>query len=261
MYFDGLMTKIGAGAGLIFISPLGVHMRYVIRLHFAASNNVAEYEALINSLYITTELGVRHLDVHGDSQLMIDQVMKDSSCHDPKMEAYCKEVRRLEDKFHGLELNHVARRYNEAADELMKIASNQTMVPPDVFSRDLHEPSVNTRMTEGGDNLSLNPPPKAEAPSTRADVMQTEGLTLPADLELNWRTPYLDCLTRGELPLDKTKARQIARQAKTFVIYGDDKELYRRSPIGILQRCITIEEGKDLLKDLHSEACGHHAAP
>jgi hypothetical protein len=67
---------------------------------------------------------------------MIDQVMKDSSCHDPKMEAYCKEVWCLEDKFHGLELNHIAHRYNEATDELVKIASSRTMVPPDVFLRD-----------------------------------------------------------------------------------------------------------------------------
>jgi hypothetical protein len=56
--------------------------------------------------------------------------------------------------------------------------------------------------------------------------MQTKGSTLPADLEPDWRTPYLDCLTRGELPLDKIEARWIARRAKTFVIYGDDKELY-----------------------------------
>jgi ribonuclease HI len=82
-------------------------MRYVIWLHFAASNNVTEYKALIADLRIAVELGVRHLDVRGDSQLVIDQVMKSSSCRDPKMEAYCKEVRRLEDKFHGLELNHV----------------------------------------------------------------------------------------------------------------------------------------------------------
>jgi hypothetical protein len=45
------------------------------------------------------------------------------------------------------------------------------------------------------------------------------------------------------------------------VIYGNDKELYRRSPTGILQHCITVEEGMNLLKDLHSGACGHHAAP
>jgi hypothetical protein len=85
--------------------------------------------------------------------------MKDSSCHDPKMEAYYKEVRHLEDKFHGLELNHVARRYNEVVDELMKIMSSRTMVPPNIFSRDLHKPSVDLKATEGVDSPSLDPPP------------------------------------------------------------------------------------------------------
>jgi ribonuclease HI len=72
MYFDGSLMKTGIGAGLIFISPLGVHMRYVIRLHFAASNNIAEYEALVNGLHIAAELGIKHLDVRGDSQLIVD---------------------------------------------------------------------------------------------------------------------------------------------------------------------------------------------
>jgi hypothetical protein len=57
MYFNGSLMKTGAGAGLLFISPLGVHMRYAIRLHFPASNNVAKYEALITGLHITVELG------------------------------------------------------------------------------------------------------------------------------------------------------------------------------------------------------------
>jgi ribonuclease HI len=134
--------KIVAGAGLLFISPLEKHVRYVLRLHFQASNNVAEYEALVNGLRIAVELGVQRLDARGDSQLVIDQVMKNSHCRDQKMEVYSDEVRRLEDKFHGLELNHVARRYNETADELAKIASGRTAVPPDVFSRDISQPSV-----------------------------------------------------------------------------------------------------------------------
>ena len=131
MYFDGSLMKTGAGVGLLFISPLGVHMRYMIRLHFAASNNTAEYEALVNGLRITIELGVRRLDVRGDSQLVIDQVIKESNCHNPKMEAYYKLVRRLEDKFDGLELNHIARKFNEAADELAKMASAWAPPPPE----------------------------------------------------------------------------------------------------------------------------------
>jgi ribonuclease HI len=80
MYFDGSLMKTGAGAGLLFISPLGKHVRYVLHLHFPASNNVAEYEALVNGLRIAVELGVRRLDARGDSQLVIDQVMKNSHC-------------------------------------------------------------------------------------------------------------------------------------------------------------------------------------
>jgi hypothetical protein len=65
-----------------------------------------------------------------------------SSYHDPKMEANCKIVRRLEDKFDGLELNHVMRKYNEATNELAKITAGRIMVPLDVFTSDLHKPSV-----------------------------------------------------------------------------------------------------------------------
>jgi len=67
MFFNGSHMKTGARAGLLFISPLGVHIRYVIRIHFAASNNVAEYEALVTGLRIAIELGVRCLDVRGES--------------------------------------------------------------------------------------------------------------------------------------------------------------------------------------------------
>jgi hypothetical protein len=67
IYFDGSLMKIGAGVGLLFISPLGVHLWYVVRLHFTASNNVAEYEALVNGLRIAIELGVRRLDDRGNS--------------------------------------------------------------------------------------------------------------------------------------------------------------------------------------------------
>ena len=89
MYFDGSLMKKCAGAGLVFVSPLGVRMRYMVRLHFPSSNNVAKYKALVNGLRIAIELGIRRLNIRGDFQLVIDQVMKESSCHDAKMTAYC----------------------------------------------------------------------------------------------------------------------------------------------------------------------------
>jgi hypothetical protein len=50
----------------------------------------------------------------------------------------------------------------------------------------------------------------------------------------NWQTPYLQYLHRGELPLDRAKARRLARRAKSFVLLDNRKELYHRSPSGIL---------------------------
>ena len=67
MYFDGSPMKNGASAGIVFISPLEVRMRYMVWLHFPSSNNIAEYEALINGLRIAIELGIRRLDVRGNS--------------------------------------------------------------------------------------------------------------------------------------------------------------------------------------------------
>jgi hypothetical protein len=137
--------------------------------------------------------------------------MKNSHCRDPKMEAYCDEVRRLEDKFYGLELNHIARRYNETADELAKIASGRTTVPPDVFSRDLHQPSVKTDDAPEPEKVSALP----EAPSAQPEAPSAvEGEALHVEEEQNgvppnrnWQTPYLQYLHQGELPLDRTEAR------------------------------------------------------
>ena len=63
MYFDGSLMKKGTDVGLVFVSLLRVHMSYMVRIHFPSSDNVAEYEALINGLCITIELGIRRLDV------------------------------------------------------------------------------------------------------------------------------------------------------------------------------------------------------
>jgi ribonuclease HI len=265
MYFDGSLIKTGAGACLLFISPLGKHLHYVLCLHFPASNNVAEYEALVNGLRNAIELGVRRLDAHGDSQFVIDQVMKNSHCRDRNLEAYCDEVRRLEDKICGLELNHVARRYNETADELAKIASGQTTVPPDVFSRDIHQPSVKTDDTPEPEDASAHPEEASAQPevssATEGEALRVEGERDGVMPNRNWQTPDLQYLRRGELPLDKAKAQRLARRTKSFVLLGDEKELYHRSPSGILQRCISVTEGQERLQEIHSGACGHHVAP
>jgi hypothetical protein len=151
-------------------------------------------------------------------------------------------------------------------------ASGQITFPPDVFSRDLHQPSVkidDTPEPEAPLAWPEVPSAQSEAPSVQPEVPSApEGETLHVEGERNgvtpdqnWQTPYLQYLHQGELPLDRAEARRLARRAQSFVLLGDGKELYHHSPSGILQRCISIAEGQELLREVHSGACGHHAAP
>ena len=106
--------------------------------------------------------------------------MKESNCHDPKMEAYCKLVRRLEDKFDGLELNHIARKFNEATEELAKMALARASIPPNIFARDLHKPSVDYALaTQEGP--PAEPPTGPEAPSvTETPAAEPEAMEVDA---------------------------------------------------------------------------------
>jgi ribonuclease HI len=198
MYFDGSIMKEGGDVGLVFISPLGVRIEYMVRLHFPASNNAAEYKDLINSLRIVVELGIKHLEIRGDSELVVGQVMKDKNYVDPKMAAYCQAVRDLEGKFHGLQLHQVLRDYNKAADVLAKAASSRSPVPHGVFASDQHQPPVR----EEGEK-----PPEEPGPEVMA-------IDEPPEVNLedpDWRFSILEWLVEGKLPSDQTKARRIAR--------------------------------------------------
>ncbi|XP_021308497.1 uncharacterized protein LOC110432427 [Sorghum bicolor] len=176
------------------------------------------------------------------------------------MDAYCKAVRRLEEKFDGLELNHVLRKYNVATDALAKMASERATVPSDVFASDLYKPSVDYKGDVGSDELPNGPssdPRDSAAPEQEA--MDIEPEPPASDDSPDWRYPLLQRLVDDTLPPDQAEARRVARRAKTFVLI--DGEMYKRSPSGVLMRCIPRQEGIKLLQDIHSGACGHHAAP
>ena len=85
MYFDGSLMVEGTGAGIVLISPTGERLKYVLQIYFPASNNAAKYEALLHGLRITISLGIRRMAVHGDSELVVNQVQKEYSCTSTKM--------------------------------------------------------------------------------------------------------------------------------------------------------------------------------
>jgi hypothetical protein len=105
--FDGSLQLQGAGVGILVTSPKGETFKYLMQMHFPASNNTAEYEALLHGLRIAMALGIRRLKVLGDSMLVINQANKEWSCLDDKMLLYCQELCKLENNFDGLEYLHI----------------------------------------------------------------------------------------------------------------------------------------------------------
>src|SRR5438105_1959561 len=133
MYFDGSLMIESAGAGIMLISLTSERLKYVLQIYFPASNNAAEYEALLHGLRITISLDIQRLAVRGDSELVVNQVQNEYSCTSTKMSTYYQEVRKLEGTFDGLELTHVLRNDNNEADELAKLGSKRALVPTGVF--------------------------------------------------------------------------------------------------------------------------------
>jgi ribonuclease HI len=117
-------------------------LKYVLQILWAVSNNEAEYEALLHGLRLAISLGIKRLLVYGDSLLVVQQVNKEWDCNKETMEAYVQEVRRLENKFSGLEVHHLLREHNVGADTLSKLGSTRAQVPPGVFVQELKQPSI-----------------------------------------------------------------------------------------------------------------------
>ena len=136
-------------------------MKYVFQILFKVSNNKAEYEALLHGLRLAVSLGIKQLLVYGDSLLVVQQVNKEWDTID----AYVEEIRKLENKFSGLEIHHVDRNNNVGADVLSKLGSTQAAVPPGVFVHELHHPSVKEQNQQATNT---------EAPATIREVLMIQ---------------------------------------------------------------------------------------
>ena len=115
----------------------------------------------------------------------------------------------------------------------------------DVFASDQHKPSVcyeePEQACDGLTALGLRAN-QLSAPSDPELMELDEDLAIEPDPLANWRTPYLDYILHDVQPMGKTEARRLVHRTKSFVLI--EGELYKRSHIRILQRCIPIGQGK-----------------
>lgn len=145
------------------------------------------------------------------------------------------------DNFDGLDLNHIPRQLNEAADTVAKMASGREPIPTGIFANNQYKPSIRFKEAEEANTEPPDPGLGASQPLAPSDPKVTESDGEPEaepDPSAVWRMPYLDYLVREVLLTDKTEARQLARRARYFIII--EGKLYKWSHTMILQRCILI---------------------
>jgi ribonuclease HI len=125
MNFDGSKMLGGLGAGVFLTSPKGDKLQYILQMHFRASNNVAEYEALVHGLKLAKEIGIQRIFCFGDSDLVVHQVSGEWDAKDANLASYRFYVHQLYGFFEGCEFHHVHRANDDEVDRLTKIGSTK----------------------------------------------------------------------------------------------------------------------------------------
>ncbi|KAK1685575.1 hypothetical protein QYE76_046423 [Lolium multiflorum] len=252
MNFDGSKRLEGAGAGVVLISPEGDKLKYILRMTFPnASNNEAEYEALIHGMKMAKACGATRLKIFGDSQLVAQQVMNQCDAVNDSMMAYKEVYNELEKLFDGCEVNHISRLSNDEADVLANIGSQCLAVPPGVFWEEITE-----RSTKSTKSKKKEKKPSGATKEKQEEEEEDQDLVMV--IQIPWMQTYISYILRKEIPDDPVEARRVIRRSKAFTVVKG--ELYKRSISGVLQRCVTPEEGRIILKDVHEGICGHHAS-
>nr|XP_020162608.1 uncharacterized protein Mb2253c-like [Aegilops tauschii subsp. strangulata] len=164
MHFDGSKMRLGLGAGIVLSSPKGDRLRYAHQIHFTATNNVGEYEALVHGLRLAKELGIRRILCYGDLDLVVQQCSGEWDARDPNMASYRLLVQKLPGFFVGYEFLHIQRAENEAADTLTKIALSRQSITSGVSLEHLHKPSV--KLSPGSESIFVPDNPAAPQPSS-----------------------------------------------------------------------------------------------
>ena len=227
MSVDGAANAQGSGAGLILTSPEGIDIEYTLRFGFQASNNEAEYEAVIAGLNLGYSMEVDQLEVCSDSQLVVKQIEDTYEAKCEKMILYLKKVQELPRKFVLVQVKHIPRAENSRANALAKLA------------------------TASQEDLSrLTPVEHLAEPSI--DLYDEE--VSPVMSEPSWMDPIWDNLIEGLLPEDPKEASKFRTRSARFTIHRGS--LYKRGIFTPILKCIAGKDTDYVLREVHEGVCG-----
>ncbi|GKV15530.1 hypothetical protein SLEP1_g26315 [Rubroshorea leprosula] len=226
---SGRLIKKGLRAGALLIGPEGYRSEHALKFNFDATNNMAEYEALLLGLQLALELKINAIQVYSDSQLVVNQINSICEVVDPVMVKYVALVAELKCKFQKFCLSKIPRAENEQADSLSKFASDSSLSSRSVSVEILDEPSF---MKPWVMEISTNP----DTPS--------------------WTDSIVSFLRDGIVPEDRQEAMKLRKKASRYTLV--DGVLYKRSFSLPLLRCLNPYEAEYALREVHEGVCGNH---
>jgi ribonuclease HI len=230
IFCDGSWGTFGTGADVVLVAPSKVRTCYAIKLDFSCTNNIAENEALLLGLRKLKAMGIRRAILKTDSQVISGHVDKSSKARDLKLEKYLHGVRRLEASFERFSVKNIPRGENEHADLLAKSAAQGLPLPSEVFFETIKAPSI--------------------------ELMERAVLTISPVHSEDWRTKIISFLQGNCLSDDEAYNKRMEARTRPYVII--EGELYKHGVCSPLLKCLSRNEGQELMKEIHAGLCEAH---
>ncbi|CAM8988403.1 unnamed protein product [Rhodiola kirilowii] len=239
MFFDGAARRDGAGAGVVFVSPENHLLPFSFTLTQLCSNNMAEYQALLLGLQMARQIRIDEMDIYGDSQLVINQVLGEYEVRKDDLIPYQRHATQLLNKFDSISIGHVPRSANKLADALANLAANLALGAEETMSIPVCNHWVVPPLEENEKNI------------------ESSNVVYAYEIEReDWRQPIIDFLDHQKLPADPRHKTEIRRRAPRFIHYKGI--IYRRSFLGQWLRCLIEEEAVEVMQEAHAGVCGAH---
>ncbi|RDX65933.1 Retrovirus-related Pol polyprotein from transposon 17.6, partial [Mucuna pruriens] len=224
---DGSTNQTGSGAGVILEGPGGVLVEQSLHFDFRASNNQAEYEALLAGMRLARDLEARVLTAKSDLRLVTGQVNDEYQTRDPQLSKYKDRAVKLAACFEKFKLIHVPREQNERADLLAKLASTQRRGQlRSVIHENVESPTID-----------------------REEICNVEE-------RRTWMTPLVKYIKEGRTNESDEEAKRLSKEIAKYTLVGE--RLYRRGFAFPLLKCLDQEEATYAMREIHEGVCGTH---
>ena len=195
VYVNGATNQIVSRVGLVLVSLEKITIEKSLRLGFSATNNEAEYEALLDGMSMVQRMGEKAVEMFSDKRLFVGQVKGDLEARDERMQGYLSQVRHLQSMFESFNLLHIPRSGNTHADSLTMLAtSSARSLPQVIFVKDLCKPTEVRREVVHFHQVRVGP---------------------------SWMDPVVLFLKEDIPPEEKSEADKIRRKAPRFWLSED----------------------------------------